>query len=81
MDVISDWAKKNKCPVFLGEFGAGDHADTVSKMRYFRCIREQAELHGFSWGFFNFSVYFSLYDQTAKAWHQDLLQALIPDSK
>jgi endoglucanase len=78
MDIVSNWAKKNKRPVFLGEFGAGDHADTASKARYFRCIREQAELHRFSWGVFNFAVKFSLYDQAAKTWHQDLLQALIP---
>lgn len=81
MDIISDWAKKLKRPVFLGEFGASDHADTASKVRYFRCIREQAELRGFSWGFFNFSAHFSLYDQAAKAWHQELLQALIPAGK
>jgi endoglucanase len=81
MDMISNWAKKNNRPVFLGEFGAGDHADTASKARYFRCIREQAELHGFSWGVFNFAVKFSLYDQAAKAWRQDLLQALIPAVK
>ena len=78
MDIISDWAKKNHRPVFIGEFGAGDHADTASKARYFSCIRQQAELHGFSWGVFNFTVSFSLYDQAAKTWHQALLQALIP---
>jgi endoglucanase len=78
MDVISTWAKKHNRPVFLGEFGAGDHADGDSKARYFSCMRQQAELHGFSWGVFNFAIDFSLYDQVAKTWHQDLLQALIP---
>jgi endoglucanase len=78
MDVVSDWAKKNNRPVFFGEFGAGDHADTTSKALYFSCIRQQAELHGFSWGVFNFAVNFSLYDQATKTWHQNLLQALIP---
>jgi endoglucanase len=78
MDHIADWAKKHNRPVFLGEFGAGNHADTASKARYFSCIRQQAELHGFSWGVFNFAVNFSLYDQVAKTWHRDLLEALIP---
>ncbi len=81
MDAIANWAKKNNRPVFLGEFGAGDHADTISRALYFSCIRQQAELHGFSWGVFNFAVKFSLYDQTAKVWNQPLLQALIPGSK
>ncbi len=81
MDVIADWAKKNHRPVFIGEFGAGDHADTASKALYFGCIRQQAELHGFSWAVFNFAVAFSLYDQRAKTWHQDLLQALIPEGE
>ena len=78
MDHILDWAKKNNRPVFIGEFGAGDHADTTSKALYFSCIRQQAELHGFSWGVFNFAVQFSLYNQSAKTWNQSLLQALIP---
>jgi len=81
MDLIGDWAKKHNRPVFLGEFGAGDHADTASRARYFRCIREQAALHGFSWGVFSFSVGFSIYDQAAKAWRKDLLEALIPVGK
>jgi endoglucanase len=78
MNLIEDWAKKINRPVFLGEFGAGDHADTTSKALYFSCIRQQAELRGFSWGVFNFAVNFSLYDQAAKTWHQNLLRALIP---
>jgi len=78
MDAISNWAKKLDHPMFLGEFGAGDRADTTSKALYFKCIRQQAESHGFSWGIFNFAVQFSLYDQTTKSWHQSLLQALIP---
>lgn len=73
MDIVSVWAKKHNCPVFLGEFGAGDHADTASKARYFSYIREQAEVHGFSWGVFNFAVNFSLYDKRTKTWRQDLL--------
>lgn len=78
MDMVSVWAKKNHRPVFLGEFGAGDHADTTSKALYLSYIRQQAELHGFSWGVFNFAVDFSVYDQTNNAWNQALLQALIP---
>ena len=80
MEVVADWAKKHNRPVFLGEFGAGDHADTASKARYFSYIRQQAELHGFSWGVFNFAVNFSIYDQVAKTWNEDLLRALIPAS-
>ncbi len=80
MDQVSDWAKQHQLPVFLGEFGAGDHADTASKARYYKYIREQAERRGFSWGFFNFTVKFSLYNQDTKTWYRDLLEALIPTS-
>jgi hypothetical protein len=45
------------------------------------CIREEAEHRGFSWGFFNFTVKFSLYNQDRKTWYQDLLEALIPAGK
>ena len=80
MDIVADWAKKNNCPVFIGEFGVGDHADTLSKALYFGCIRQQAEQRAFSWGVFNFAVKFSLYDQTTKTWDQPLLKALIPSA-
>jgi endoglucanase len=78
MDRVADWAAKNHRPVFLGEFGAGDHADTTSRVLYFAYIRQQAEIHHFSWGVFNFAVGFSIYDQAKKVWHQPLLNALIP---
>ncbi|QJD97722.1 glycoside hydrolase family 5 protein [Mucilaginibacter robiniae] len=78
MDMVSDWANKNHRPVFLGEFGAGDHADSTSRALYFSYIRQQAEAHHFSWGIFNFAVDFSIYDQATKTWHQTLLKALIP---
>jgi len=78
MNLIADWAEKNRCPVFLGEFGATDHADSTSRALYFSYIRQQAEAHHFSWGVFNFAVDFSIYDHAKKAWHQTLLNALIP---
>jgi endoglucanase len=77
MNLMADWAKQHNRPVMLGEFGAGNHADVQSKARYFRFIREEAERNNFSWGFFNYAVQFSLYDQTTKKWQPDLLNALI----
>jgi len=78
MNLVADWAKKNNRPIFLGEFGAGNHADTASKVRYFTFCREQAAHNGFSWGFFNFTNGFSLYDEASKQWNTELLHALIP---
>jgi endoglucanase len=78
MHNVAAWAAKNNRPVFWGEFGAGDAADTDSKVRYFSYMREQAELNHFSWGFFNFCVRFSLYDTEKQQWRQELLNALIP---
>jgi endoglucanase len=78
MDRIADWAIKNHRPVFLGEFGAGDHADTTSRASYLAYIRQQAENRHFSWAVFNYAVDYSIYDQAQKVWHQTLLKALIP---
>jgi len=78
MNLVAKWAKMNNRPIFLGEFGAGNAADTASKARYFTYIREQAELNHFSWGIFNFSNGFEIYDVNKQQWHEDLLHALIP---
>ena len=68
LDFVSRWAKEHKFQVFLGEFGVSDNADTESKSLFIRFYREQAELRSFSWGYWNFTVRFSLCDQVTHTW-------------
>jgi len=80
MDIVSKWAADNNRPVFMGEFGASDHADIDSRAKFLQFYREQAELRHFSWGVWSYSVGFSIYDNKTSQWRPGLLNALIPAS-
>ena len=81
MDIVSSWATIQNKPVFFGEFGVSDNADMESRIRFITFYRSQAELHKFSWGYWNFAVNFSLYDLKNNQWKTELLDALIPPPK
>jgi endoglucanase len=80
MDIVSKWAADNKRPIFMGEFGASDHADMESRANFLTFYREQAEQRHFSWGVWSYSVGFSIYDNKKNQWNTSLLNALIPSS-
>jgi endoglucanase len=80
MDIVSKWATDNKRPVFMGEFGASDHADMDSRAAFLTFYREQAEQRHFSWGIWSYTVGFSIYDNKKKQWNMSLLNALVPAS-
>ena len=71
------WSKKNRRPLFLGEFGAYSAADMNSRARWTRAVRQEAERRGFSWCYWEFGSGFGLYDPRAKTWRQPLLRALL----
>jgi len=80
MDMVSDWAVRNKRPVFLGEFGVSANADTASAVRWIKFNREEAEKRGFSWGYWStLGVHFSLLDPATGEWRNDYLRALMPE--
>ncbi|WP_442134999.1 cellulase family glycosylhydrolase, partial [Rhizobium leguminosarum] len=39
---VSDWAKQNKVPIFLGEFGAYSKADMDSRVKWTESVRKMA---------------------------------------
>lgn len=78
MNIAAKWATAHNRPVFMGEFGVSDNADTASKTKFLTFYREQAEQRHFSWGVWNYSVDFSIYDKTRQQWNKDFLNALIP---
>ncbi len=76
--VARDWAKAEGRPVFLGEFGAArSNPDIVSRLRWTRFIRDEAEAHGFTWAYWEYQANFGVWDPQAKAWRKHLLEALI----
>jgi endoglucanase len=74
------WGRSRNRPVFLGEFGAYERADTASRARYTAFIARQAEAFSFSWAYWEFCSGFGVYDPAAGIWRTDLLRALLPDS-
>jgi endoglucanase len=81
MNLASDWSAAHKRPVFMGEFGASDHADIESRAKFLKFYREQAEERHFSWGVWSYNVGFSIYDKVAGQWRAALLHALMDDAR
>jgi len=78
MDAVYKWAAINHRLVFMGEFGASDHADLDSRVKFLTFYREQAEKRNFSWGVWSYVVGFSIYDKTTRKWRKGVLDALVP---
>lgn len=72
------WAKANNRPVFLGEFGAYDHAPMESRVRYTDAVARTAESLGWSWAYWQFDSDFILWDMKQDAWVEPILKALTP---
>ncbi len=77
-DLVADWAQRHHVRILLGEFGAYSKAPQDSRVRWTAFVREQAEVHGFAWSYWEFASGFGVYDPTTKVWRKDLLKALIP---
>jgi endoglucanase len=77
---VAAWGQATGRPLFLGEFGTTNHADMASRARWTRLNRRLAEQHGLSWGIWSFGPTFAVYDLAARAFHPDLLAALMEGS-
>ncbi len=78
-DEVAAWSQQRNVPVLLGEFGAYSKAPQPSRVAWTGYIRQQAELHGFGWAYWEFAAGFGLYDLAAGRWREDLLGALLAD--
>lgn len=91
-DKAADWAIKQKRPIFMGEFGSISNADLQSRVLWTTTVRETAESHSFSWGFWDLCNTYDVdknwtfgifdcykYPLNTSYWRQEMLQALIPE--
>ena len=76
-DATAAWAKENKRPIYLGEFGAFSKADDDSRARWTKTITSEAEKRGWSWSYWEFGAGFGVYDREKKAWRASLRDALL----
>jgi len=79
-DKAAAWAKANKRPLFLGEFGAYDRGAMDSRVRWTAAIVRAAEARGWSWAYWQFDSNFILYDVKREGWVEPILGALIQNS-
>jgi endoglucanase len=77
-DMVKNWSDRHHRPIFLGEFGAYEKGDLVSRMHYDNYVARAAELHGFPWAYWQFDSDFIVYDVDHDRWVKPILLALIP---
>jgi endoglucanase len=79
-DKAEAWAKANKRPLFLGEFGAYDRGPMDSRVRWTAAVARAAEARSWSWAYWQFDSNFILYDVKREVWVEPILGALVPNS-
>jgi endoglucanase len=70
------FADARHIPVYMGEFGAIDHADMASRVAWIRATRAEAERQGFGWAYWDDGGSFAAYDRKRNAWVPELKDAL-----
>ena len=80
---VGAWARDNRRPVLLGEFGVFDQAGTPIEMRakYVRAVACEAERHGFGWAYWQFDGNFIVWDMARETWVGPIKDALIDPSR
>lgn len=74
---LKDWADAKGLPVYLGEFGAYEAADSVSRETWTTFMADLANKMGFGWAYWEFCSGFGVYDETTGKWNAPLMRALL----
>jgi endoglucanase len=77
LDLAKAFAESHRVRVYMGEFGAIDHADMASRATWTRTTRQEAERRGFGWAYWDDGGSFKAYDRERGAWVPELLSALL----
>ena len=77
---VEQWAKAERRPVLLGEFGVYSKADEKTRVTWTTAVREQAEAHGFSWAYWELASTFGVLEPATLTWRKWLLKTLLPQS-
>ena len=77
LDIAKSWSDQNRYPIFVGEFGAYEKADMAARVRFTQTMREEMELRGFSWAYWELAAGFGVYDPIGKTFRKPLLEALM----
>lgn len=77
-DTVATWSTANSRPIFIGEFGAINLADPLSRSIFAEVITDAAVARGFScawWGVIGDT--FGIYDPLTEEWDRSILNALL----
>ncbi|MDB4883025.1 MAG: glycoside hydrolase family 5 [Gemmatimonadetes bacterium] len=77
LDVAKAWSAARRYPVFVGEFGAYDKADDVSRIDFNLKMRQAMEGRGMTWTYWEFAAGFGVYDPVKLSFRQGLLNSLL----
>lgn len=73
---IKKYSDDHNVPVYIGEFGAIEYADDVSRARWIGHLRSVFEDNGFSGAYWEFCSGFGIYDPVLNCYRTGMLQAL-----
>ncbi len=76
LDFAAQWAADHNLPVLMGEFGSNPLNEMDQRTNWGNFVREAAEARNICWTYWHFQ---ELYDLEAEAWHQELLDVLVPE--
>jgi len=77
LDMAATFVQRRHLPVYMGEFGAIDHADPASRAAWTRATRMEAERRGFGWAYWDDGGAFKAYDRATRTWVPYLKAALL----
>lgn len=78
-DFATRYAQKTGRAVYMGEFGAIDFADAVSRENYLRLVRREAERRGFAWAYWDDGGSNQAMKVNAGTWRGEIARALFTD--
>ncbi len=80
-EAAAAWARKNNRPLYLGEFGSYKAGDIDSRALWANAVAREAEKHGFSWAYWDFSSSTNgAFDPVTNSWREQLIRALMPSA-
>jgi endoglucanase len=76
---VAAWARANRRPILLGEFGAYDRAPLPSRIAYTAAVARAAEANGFAWTYWQFDSDFVVFKVEDNSWNEPIHRALVPE--